>query len=120
MRKIVATFFAAFSLAFLATLPALAQSTQATPSRQAAPSPAMKVAVRRMLDAMQFPQLTRNIFDQMLQSVPAMIRQSAQQQINGNPKLDEQRKARAGQRRRGNSPGHRHPDAGAGRSDPDR
>lgn len=95
MRKIVATFFAAFSLAFLATLPALAQSTQATPARQAAPSPAMKVAVRRMLDAMQFPQLTRSIFDQMLQSVPAMIRQSAQQQINSNPKLDEQRKARA-------------------------
>ncbi|TSD70924.1 DUF2059 domain-containing protein [Janthinobacterium sp. KBS0711] len=95
MRKIVATFFAAFSLAFLATLPALAQSTQAMPVRQAAPSPAMKVAVRRMLDAMQFPQLTRSIFDQMLQSVPSMIRQSAQQQINSNPKLDEQRKARA-------------------------
>ena len=95
MRKIVATFFAAFSLAFLATLPALAQSAQATPARQAAPSPAMKVAVRRMLDAMQFPQLTRNIFDQMLQSVPAMIRQSAQQQISMDPKLDAQRKARA-------------------------
>lgn len=95
MRKIVATFFAAFSLAFLASLPALAQNAQATPARQAAPSPAMKVAVRRMLDAMQFPQLTRSIFDQMLQSVPAMIRQSAQQQINSNPKLDEQRKARA-------------------------
>jgi len=31
----------------------------------------------------------------MLQSMPAMIRQSAQQQINSNPKLDEQRKARA-------------------------
>jgi len=39
MRKIVATFFAAFSLAFLATLPALAQSTQATPRARRRPAP---------------------------------------------------------------------------------
>ena len=95
MRKIVATFFAAFSLAFLATLPALAQNTQAAPARQVAPSPAMKVAVRRMLDAMQFPALTRQIFDQMLQSVPAMMRQAAVQNISGNAGLTEERKALA-------------------------
>lgn len=95
MRKIVATFFAAFSLAFLATLPALAQNTQAAPARQVAASPAMKVAVRRMLDAMQFPALTRQIFDQMRQSVPAMMRQAAVQNISGNAGLTEERKALA-------------------------
>lgn len=95
MRKIVASFFAAFALAFLAAVPAVAQSAQAAPARQAAPSPAMKAAVRRMLDAMSFPALTRQIFDQMLQSVPAMMQQAAAQNINADPRLGAEARQRA-------------------------
>lgn len=95
MKKTVATILAALSLALFASVPAVAQNVQAAPARQAAPSPAMKAAVLRMLDAMSFPALTRQIFDQMLQSVPAMMQQAAAQNINANPKLGAEARQRA-------------------------
>jgi len=95
MKKIVAILFAALSLAFLAAVPALAQNDQAPAARQAEPSPAMKVAVRDMLEAIQFPALTRQIFDQMLQSVPAMMRQAAVQNVTGNADVKEKRQQQA-------------------------
>jgi len=94
MKKTVATIFAALSLAVFASLPAQAQDVQA-PAASSATDPAMKVAVAQMLDAMAFPALTRQIFDQMLQSVPSMMRQAAMQNIAGNPKMTEARKQRA-------------------------
>jgi uncharacterized protein len=95
MKKIVAILFAALSLALFAAVPALAQNAQAPAARQAEPSPAMKVAVRDMLEAIQFPALTRQIFDQMLQSVPAMMRQAAVQSVTGNPDVKEKRQQQA-------------------------
>lgn len=95
MKKTVATILAALSLALCAHVPAQAQEVQTTPAAQAATSPAMKVAVRQMLDAMAFPALTRQIFDQLLQSVPAMMRQAALQNISSKPELNEARKQRA-------------------------
>jgi len=95
MKKIVAILFAALSLAFFAAVPALAQNAQAPAARLAEPSPAMKVAVRDMLEAIQFPALTRQIFDQMLQSVPAMMRQAAVQNVTGNPDVKEKRQQQA-------------------------
>ncbi|MFM2085313.1 MAG: hypothetical protein RLZZ237_182 [Pseudomonadota bacterium] len=95
MKKIVAILFAALSLALFAAVPALAQNAQAPAARQAEPSPAMKVAVRDMLEAIQFPALTRQIFDQMLQSVPAMMRQAAVQNVTGNADVKEKRQQQA-------------------------
>lgn len=95
MKKIVAILFAALSLAFFAAVPALAQNAQAPAARLAEPSPAMKVAVRDMLEAIQFPALTRQIFDQMLQSVPAMMRQAAVQNVTGNADVKEKRQQQA-------------------------
>ena len=102
MKKTVATILAALSLAMFASLPAQAQAqAQAqvqdaqAPAASSATDPAMKVAVAQMLDVMAFPALTRQIFDQMLQSVPSMMRQAAMQNIASNPKMTEARKQRA-------------------------
>lgn len=96
MKKTVTIIFAALSLALFASLPAQAQVQDAqAPVASSATDPAMKVAVAQMLDVMAFPALTRKIFDQMLQSVPSMMRQAAMQNIAGNPKMTEARKQRA-------------------------
>ena len=88
MKKILI----ALSVSLAMTAPAVfAQS--AAPA--AAPDPAALAAANEMLASMNYRAITKGMFAQMHQAMPAMMKQGATASINNNPKLDAAQKKAA-------------------------
>ncbi|MBB3119525.1 DUF2059 domain-containing protein [Pseudoduganella violacea] len=77
MKKILASLL--ISLAFAAGQPALAQN---------APAPEHTAAIKELMDAMNYRTMMTALMQQMVQTLPEMMRNTAEQSISDNPRLD--------------------------------
>lgn len=94
MKKILI----ALSVSLAMTAPAVfAQSAApaAAPAAATAPDPAALAAANEMLASMNYRAITKGMFAQMHQAMPAMMKQGATASINNNPKLDAAQKKAA-------------------------